>query len=627
MTATPNDTDAAVYVFDRFRLETARRLLRTDAGERIPVVSKAFDTLLFFVRNPGRVISKDELMSSIWPYTVVEENNLNKNVSILRRALNEGRRDHRFIVTVPGQGYKFVADVEVCEDIQVVSTDPQDDKKPERNYKTLFAVAAIGAFLILGTAAFLWSGGAKSRPAYVTAAIAVLPFRPLVAEHRDEALELGMAEALISRLSDNRSLIVRPLSSVRGFNALDQDAIDAGHTLSVDFVVDGSIQRWGDMIRVTVRLVSVSDGTVLWSEAFDERFTDIFVVQNTISNRATAALSPRIINGGEILARDHDTKNPDAYAFYLRGRFYALKITEADVRKAIGFYDSAIKTDPNYALAYAGMADAYRTLASAGYASGNEVCPKAKELAERALSIDDSLAEAHIVLGWIHLLYTWDWLAAEKELLTAIDLNPNGSDAHRAYAHFLSNVGRHEEASREGRIARELAPLTLITAANEGQFLFYAGRDEEALDRGARTLELDPNFWVIHNVIGRIYLRQKRYPEAFAELEKAIELSHESPEPVAQLGYGYAVSGDGENALKILDRLQSLSKERYVPDYSFALVLNGLGETEKSLDHLERSCDAREIQLSFLQVDTRWDNLRNEKRFVNLITRMGIAPK
>jgi Flp pilus assembly protein TadD len=270
------------------------------------------------------------------------------------------------------------------------------------------------------------------------------------------------------------------------------------------------------------------------------------------------------------------------------------------------------------------MADAYRTLAIAGYAPGNEVCPKAKELAERALAIDDSLAEAHIVLGWIHLLYTWDWSEAEKELVKAIERSPNDSEAHRAYAHFLSNAGRHDEAIREGRTARELAPLTLITATIEVQILFYADRDAEALDRGARTLELDPNFWVIHNVIGRIYLRQKRYPEAFAELQRAIELSGESPEAIAQLGYGYAISSANEDAYNTIHRLETLSKERFVPSYSFALVYNGLGKTDIALDHLDRAFQAREIQLSFLRVDPRWNNLRNEKRFTELITRMGI---
>ena len=624
MTPAGNPLETSVYVFDRFRLELTKRLLRTDVGETIPLVPKAFDTLAYLVSNHGRVIGKDELMSAIWPDTVVEENNLNKNVSILRRVLNDDRRNHRFIVTVPGQGFKFVAKVEPA----IESPKPLDEPDAElpqvkQRFSTLLT-AGVVAGAIIALTAFFWIGRDAEESYARATTIAVLPFRPLVAEHRDEALELGMADAVISGLSRNRALIVRPLTSVRGFSGLDQDAIIAGHAVGVDYIVDGTIQRWGDKIRVTVRLLAVDDGSVLWTEAFDERFTDIFVVQDAISTRATAALSPHFNMPGE---PNRPVPHPDAYAFYLRGRFHVFKLTEGDMRKAIGFYEMAIRTDPNYALAYAGMADAYRTLASAGYAPGNEVCPKAKELAERALTIDGSLAEAHIVLGWVALLYSWDWATAEKELQKAIELSPNDSEAHRAYAHLLSNSGRHEEAVREGRLARELAPLTLITAALESQFLKYAGRDAEALERATKTLELDPDFWVTHNIIGRIYLNQNRLPEAVAEFRRAVDLSGGSPEPLGQQGYAYAVSNDIERAREIIDRLENLSKERFVPAYSYALVYNGLGETEASLDELRRSFSSREVQLIFITVDPRWDNFRNEKRFVDLITEMGVSNK
>ena len=624
MTPAGNPLETSVYVFDRFRLELTKRLLRTDVGETIPLVPKAFDTLAYLVSNHGRVIGKDELMSAIWPDTVVEENNLNKNVSILRRVLNDDRRNHRFIVTVPGQGFKFVAKVEPA----IESPKPLDEPDAElpqvkQRFSTLLT-AGVVAGAIIALTAFFWIGRDAEESYARATTIAVLPLRPLVAEHRDEALELGMADAVISGLSRNRALIVRPLTSVRGFSGLDQDAIIAGHAVGVDYIVDGTIQRWGDKIRVTVRLLAVDDGSVLWTEAFDERFTDIFVVQDAISTRATAALSPHFNMPGE---PNRPVPHPDAYAFYLRGRFHVFKLTEGDMRKAIGFYEMAIRTDPNYALAYAGMADAYRTLASAGYAPGNEVCPKAKELAERALTIDGSLAEAHIVLGWVALLYSWDWATAEKELQKAIELSPNDSEAHRAYAHLLSNSGRHEEAVREGRLARELAPLTLITAALESQFLKYAGRDAEALERATKTLELDPDFWVTHNIIGRIYLNQDRLPEAVAAFRRAVDLSGGSPEPLGQLGYAYAVSNDIERAREIIDRLENLSKERFVPAYSYALVYNGLGETEASLDELRRSFSSREVQLIFITVDPRWDNFRNEKRFVDLITEMGVSNK
>jgi DNA-binding winged helix-turn-helix (wHTH) protein/TolB-like protein/Flp pilus assembly protein TadD len=628
MTSSSSDDSSTIYVFDGYRLDTARRLLQTQYGETIPLASKAFETLLYFVTNAGRVIEKDELMSSIWPDAFVEENNLNKNVSILRRVLKDDRRNHRFLVTVPGQGYKFVAEVSRSESVSTAAVDSDGEKSAaiadKKTSGPLVAMLLVAGLVIAGLAAYFWNRSPGPRPAHAATTVAVLPFRPIVAEQRDEALELGMAEALIAGLSENRALTVRPLSSVRGFNRLDGDALTAGRKLSVDYVVEGSIQRWGDKIRVTVGLLSVADGSVLWSEAFDEKFTDIFGIQDTISTRATSALSPRISNDAGFVTRGRRTNDPDAYAHYLRARYFAFKITEADIRKAIDLYERAIAVDPNYSLAYAGMADAYRTLAVASYAPGSEVCPKAKELAEHALSIDDSLAEAHIVLGWINLLYTWDWPRAEKELRRAIELSPQDSEAHRAYGHLLSNSGRHDEAIEEGRIASELAPLVLITATLEVQYLSYAGRYDDALALAGRTMELDPDFWVIHNVIGRIYLKQNRFPEAFAELRRAIELSHDSPEPWMQLGYGYGVANNREEALKTIGRLEQLSSERFVPSYSFALVYNGLGETETSLDYLAKSYEAHDTQLAFIKVDSRWNNIRREPRFMELVNRMGI---
>jgi serine/threonine-protein kinase len=432
-----------------------------------------------------------------------------------------------------------------------------------------------------------------------------------------------MADTLISRLGNNREIVVRPLSSVRNFGKLEQDAIETGRSLDVASVLEGSIQRWGDKIRVNVRLIKVADGTMLWTETFDEKFTDIFVVQDAISSRVAKALALRLSGEEKTTVEKRFTNSAEAYAFYLRGRYHFFKITEPEIRTGIAFYEQAIQVDPNYALAYAGMADAYRTLAIAGFARSKDVCPQAMALAQRALAIDESLAEGHIVLGWIGFLYDWDWPSAEKELERAIELSPNNSEAHRAYAHLLSNSGRHDEAIAEGRRARELAPLTLISAALEGQFLFYAGHDAEAIERLNQTLELDPDFWVAHSILGRVYIRQGRFAEAITELQKAKELSSRSTEPIMQLGYAFAKSGDRNKAVAAIRELESLSTTKLVPAYNFAMIYNSLGDTEKALDMLEKSREDRDIQLAFLKVDTRWNNLRSEPRFIELMNQMN----
>lgn len=400
-------------------------------------------------------------------------------------------------------------------------------------------------------------------PCTLQDSITLLPFKPLVAENRDEVLEMGIADTLIAQLGNNRKIIVLPLSSVRKYGNLEQNAMEAGKELGADSVLDGSIQRWGDKIRVNVRLIKVADGTSVWTGTFDEKFPDIFVVQDSISKRVESALAIQLSGDEQTLLKKRQTNNAEAYEFYLRGRYHVFKITRPEILKAIGYFQKAIDADPNYALAYAGMADAYRTLAL------------------RTLEIDDSLAEAHIVLGWVGFLFDWDWENAERELKKAIELAPNDSEAHRAYAHFLSNSGRHEEAVAEGKRARELAPLTLITAALESQFLIYAGRYDEATARLDKTLELDQNFWLLHNYLGRVYILQGRNAEAIAEFTKARELSAGgTTEPIAQLGYALAISGKRNEALAILKELKSFAAENYVPMYFFALIYNGLGNRE-----------------------------------------------
>lgn len=618
-----------IYEFDNFRIEADKRLLSKSDGVPIQLTPKIFDTLLYLVRNSKKVIGKDELMAEIWKDTVVEENNLNKNISVLRRVLGENPGEHRFIVTIPGTGYKFVGDVRTINVENIPEASNNTFWNNGRSYGHKFRlVLAAAAFTILPaailTGSFFWNRRNASVSAEFPQTMAILPFKPLVAENRDEALEFGMADTLISRLGNNREIIVRPLSSVRGFAGLEQDAVQAGRELDVESVLDGSIQRWGDKVRVNVRLIKIVDGTVLWTETFDEKFTDILIVQDAISTRVTAALALRLSGGERTTIEKRYTNSAEAYAFFLRGRYHVFRITEPEIRKGIAFYERAIAVDPNYALAYAEMADAYRVLASASFAPSRDVCPQAKELAERASQIDESLVEPHIVLGWTGFLCDREWAKAEKQLLRAVELSPNNSEARRAYAHLLSNAGRHDEAVAEGKLARELAPLTLITAALEGQFLFFAGRETEAIERLNQTLELDPNFWVSHNLLGRIYIRQGRYADAIAQFQTAVKLSGTNAEVLMQLGYAAAKSGDRGWARSSILELETIAKKGNPSAYKLAMIYNGLGESKRSLDYLEQSFDEREIHLTFMKVDTRWDNLRSEPRFINLIKQMNL---
>ena len=318
------------------------------------------------------------------------------------------------------------------------------------------------------------------------------------------------------------------------------------------------------------------------------------------------------------------TPDHDAQLLYLRARHHHRLATEPEVRTAIGLYEQAIAADARHALAHAGLAEAWRTLAIVGQVPSKDAFPQAKAAAARALALDERLVEAHVALGWIAFSYDWNWVGAERELTRAIELEPTNADAHRAYAHLLSNMGRHEESIFEIAKARELDPRGLLVRTLEAQFLFYAGRDAEAEDRLHGALQMDPDFWVAHLGLGRIALQREQWPQAVAALRKARDLSSGVPEATTQLAYALARSGATDEALGLMHELEARSESRYVPAYSFAMIANGLGDRERALTELERSVDAREVQATFIKIDTRWNWLRSDPRFDALMRRTGL---
>jgi len=692
-----NEPQTHIYEFDKFRVDAVKRLLIKGDGEAVPLMPKAFDTLLYLIEHPGKVIEKNELMSAIWADTIVEDNNLTQNISILRRVFGEKPGEHRFIVTVPGHGYKFVAEVRAIEEeekrrsgeeeirneaalsessataggldlsetsavagrLNAAKLNISDDNlqneseseierlklqnEPENNHESetqnqksetyqdrrpktedrktnrFWLVAGFSGFVIgLGLLGFYaWQGDQKTVAAPIKT-IAVLPFKSLVAEKRDEALELGMADSLISKLSGGEEITVRPLSSIRRYNSVEQDSLIAGRELKTEAVLDGTIQISGERIRVSAKLLSTGDGRQLWTGQFDEKFTDIFAVQDSISERVAAALKIRFGNA----EKKRPTENIEAYGLYMKGRYHALGLTRAETDKSIAYFQQAIELDPNYALAYVGLAEAYLPIALAGGVPSWEVMPKAKAAAQRAVEIDAGIAEAHAVLGLIIFWYDWDWQSAEKEYLRAIELNPNSAEAHFVYAHLLSNTGRHAAALAEIKLSRELNPVSLPTNAVEGQILFFAGKSDEALDRLNKTIDLNPNFWLSHLFFSGVYTEKGMHAEAVAAIKKSVELSGNS-QSEAYHAYALARWGKQAEARALLDKLLKLSTERYVPPYNFALVYNGLGESDKALDYLEKAFAEKNVLMVFLKVDPKWNNLRNEPRFIDLMRRMN----
>jgi serine/threonine-protein kinase len=390
-------------------------------------------------------------------------------------------------------------------------------------------------------------------------------------------------------------------------------------------VLDGSIQRSADRIRVSARLINVANGAVLWASTFDERFTDVFSIQDAISDRVANALKLSLSGDSRGFSK-RSTENPRAYELYLQGRYHWNRLIPTEVRKSIEFYEQAIEIDPNYSLAYTGLAAAHISLPISSDVPPANSLPQAKAAALKALSIDDSLADAHAYLAFVKFWYDWDWTGAESELNHALALNPNSAEAHRAYGILLSQLGRFDEAIVCGERARQLDPLALITRTNEAIFLYCAGHLAEAEERLIATLELEPNFWIASLVLGKVYLQLEKYDQAIDALLKAKRFSGGSTQPLAMLGFVYGTMNDQALARTVLEELEVLAVERYVPPYNFALVFYGLQLYEQAFAWLERAYNTRDVLLTaFINVEPFWQGLKNEKRFVDLLKRMGLA--
>jgi DNA-binding winged helix-turn-helix (wHTH) protein/TolB-like protein/Flp pilus assembly protein TadD len=644
-----DEPQSQIYEFDDFRVDGAKRLL-TKGGAPIPLTPKVFDTLLYLVRHAGKVIEKDELMREIWTDSIVEENNLNQNISILRRVFGEKPGEQRFIVTIAGHGYRFVPEVRTISDlgsgiadlkpeetvsenksekaeIQITNGDKKkaNDKFPIQNPKSKiqnpkwFAALAVLSVFALGAAGFyLWRVFGEKPVETSIKTVAVLPFKPLVAENRNEALELGMADTLISKLSGGEEIAVRPLSAIRRYNAVEQDALTAGRELGVESILDGTIQTWGDRIRVSAKLLRTSDGKQLWTGQFDEKFTDIFALQDSISERVAAALKIRL--GGK--EKKHSTENIEAYQAYMTGRYHLAKLTPPDIRKSIPFFRQAIDIDSRYALAYTGLAQAYGVLGIAGEMPTAEAFPKANAAAKRAIEIDDSLGEAHIAVCMGTFWYDWDWRVAEDACRRGIGIDPNSAASHGHYAMLLSSTGRHAEALAEAKRSRELDPLDLAQNALEGQFLLNAGRFDEALIHLRKTSELEPKFWLPYMITASAYIEKGMYREAIAESRKEYELSGGNVYPFGT--YALARSGKRDEARAALAELLKLSATKYVPPYNIALIYNALEMPDDALAWLEKGFQQRDPKMTALKVEPKWNNLRSDARFVDLMKRMNL---
>lgn len=650
---------AHFYEFGPFRIDRVNHLLLRD-GERVPLKPKVFDTLLLLIENRGRVLDKDEMLSRLWPDTLVEESNLSQNVYLLRKVLGEESHGQNFIETMPKRGYRFVASVQEVEDAgtesllkeplqprfvikekdfsakydavaehamqeKALSARPQEKQALSWKRGALSAGGVL-AVLAIAFAFYVWitskSKSVESRAAIRS--IAVLPFKSLGADPNDDYLGLGMADTLITKLSSVNQIEVRETTAVRKFTSANQDSLAAGRELKVDAVLDGTIQRAGDRIRLSLRLIRVADGSSLWTRIVEDQINDPFAVQDRLAGQIAQALVPRMTGVEKSLLARHYTENAEAYRLYMLGRYHGNRSSVDDWKKAIDYFNAATDKDPNYALAYAGLANLYSSLIADSLIPKAEAVPKAKEAATKALQLDDSLAEAHVSAGRIKSYYDWDWTGAEREFKKAIELNPKSGDARREYAAYLTSIGRSEEAIVEAKHARDLDPVTLVTNFQVAWALISARRYDEAIEQSQQALATFPNahFW-----IGMACLGKGSYEQAIAEFEKKLGLSKDfDPLTRSHLGYAYAMLGEKDKAEKILAELKDLYREGRASPYHLATIYVGLRDKDRAFACLDESYREHSRPLaSGLKANPVWDGLRADPRFADLLRRMGLS--
>jgi TolB-like protein/Flp pilus assembly protein TadD len=456
--------------------------------------------------------------------------------------------------------------------------------------------------------------------------IAVLPFKPINAAVHDEYFELGMADTLIAKLSSLKQLIVRPTSAVRKYASIEQDPLAAGREQGVDAVLDANVQKLDDRLRVTVRLLRVADGSALWSFRCEDACTDVFAAQDAISDQIAQAIKVSLSDDEKRLLAKHYTDNKAAYLDYLKGRYYWSKKTPEEINKAISYFQSAIDNDPTYALAYAGLSDAYHAQYIYDHTHAQQAIPRARAAALKALEIDDTLAAAHASLAPLKWIYDWDHVVGEAEFKRAIDLDPNYPTTRHWYALCLSNIGRHEEAIAQIKRAAELDPLSPMVSTDVGLVLSLARRYDEAIEKFHETLEMSPDFFEAHHLLGQTLIFKGIYAEALSEYEKMSASGVSLDGIKGEIGYAYAKLKRTEEAFKILRELKKDTKsDEGVLVAEQAFVYAGLGDKDEAFKLLNRLADRHDHWLRLLNTYPLLDDLHSDARFSDLLMRVDPA--
>jgi len=569
----------------QFVLDVSRYEL-TCAGKPVRMERIPMDLLILLVRENGRLVSRDEIIERLWGKDIFfdTDNSINTAIRKIRRALGEDPEKPRYIETVQGKGYRFKCRTDAVTGI----TPPLEVDRPR-------------------------------------IMLAVLPFENLSGDAGQEYFSDGLTEETIMRfgkMSPQRLGVIARTSSM-AYKRTDKSVFQIGQELGVDYVLEGSVRREADRMRVTAQLIRVRDQTHLWAENFDRPSQSILDIHGEVGAAIAAHVQLELTPEGERQLRSQRPVNREAYDYYLHGRYHWARLTPPELLKAAEYFRKATQCDPEYALAYSGLAD---TLSAAitSEIPPRDVFPEAKAAITRALALDPESAEAHNADATFKFWFEWDFEGAEAATRKAISLNSNYFLAHLYLAHVLSNVGRHDEALETIRQARVLDPFSLLTNTMYGQFLYHSGQLEASVQQFRATLDMEWRFWIAHICLAKSYEQQGMYSEALVACDAAWEFSGGNSEALSLAGYVLAVSGERAKAEAKIEQLLEQKAKRYVPPYSVALVFAGLGETETALQWLEQAFEDRDVHMPFL-LDHKWNGLRSNEQFQQLLKRVGFT--
>jgi TolB-like protein/DNA-binding winged helix-turn-helix (wHTH) protein/Flp pilus assembly protein TadD len=627
ISATP---PAQTVRFGLFELDVRAGELRK-RGVKVPLQGLPVQVLVLLLENPGHVVTRDELRTRLWPAdTFVDfDHSLHNAIARLREALGENANSPRFVETLPRRGYRFIG----LLDSAVVPQKAVPEVKRSGQFRRALLPAVLVLLAVVAALAGLNVGGVRSKlfgklasAAHIDS-IAVLPLKNLSDDREQDYFADGMTEALITDLGKVSALRVISRTSVMRYKDTKKPLPEIARELQVDALVEGTVARSGDRLRITANLIQASPEKHIWAETYERNLSDVIALQNDVARTITQQIQVQLTPEEHVKLSASHPVDPEAYKLYIKGRYFWVKRNRESFDRAMGYFQQAIDRDPTYAAPYSGLADCYVLFGSSFDVGGQgpiEVEPKAKAAALKALELDNSLADAHNSIAYVKLTYDWDWTGAEAEFRRSIALNPGYAHGHHWYAHLLLSSGRGEEAMAEVNRALELDPVSPIINLHLGWHYLYTRQYDQALSQLDKTLELDPDYALAHWYRGLAFEQKKMYPEALHEMGRAKDLLPGNLAVQSDIGHVYAVSGDKGNAEKVIAGLKEESARRYVNQYEIALIYIGLGQNNQAFKSLERAFREHSDMLVYLKVDPRLDPIRSDSRFADLMHRVGI---